>query len=341
MAHEITINQTTGKAEAYYGSAAPAWHGLGTVVPGTVTSREAMELAGLGWEVEQQDMTRTNNDGSRTLIETHVCNVRSDNGEQLGVVGRDYRPVQNREAFTFFDDLVGDRLAMYESAGSLKGGKRVWILAKIPKTYYVSAEDKWEPYVLMANGHDGTMGFRIMPTAVRVVCWNTLSIALSRAAASKVGVMFRHTKGITERVKEAREALGLMVTQFDAMDEAFHRFIEKPLTVDQGTDYFADVLRRTDAIAKVDDDAKDSEPKNSLKTLLDLWQNDNHNLIGGMGRTLWGAMNAVTQWVDHERGGRGESENDQDRSRLDSAWFGVGATYKSRAYAKALAIVGK
>ncbi|HVT87735.1 MAG TPA: DUF932 domain-containing protein [Tepidisphaeraceae bacterium] len=138
MAHEI--DQTTGKA-AVFVTGEPAWHRLGTVIEQATTSAQAIGLAGLDWNVAQWPVRAFGPDnlGAGADIPDVVANVRTDTKAVLGVVGRRYRVFQNREAFDFMDALVGDKLAMYETAGSLHGGKRVWMMARIPKEYRAGA----------------------------------------------------------------------------------------------------------------------------------------------------------------------------------------------------------
>lgn len=334
MAHEISINSVTGKEEAFYGSGTPAWHRLGTVIDGLATSDEALRLAGLDWEVEQQDLMRQG-DGIRWVVETHVANVRVDTNEVLGVVGSKYTVVQNRDAFRFMDALVGEKLAMYDSAGALKGGRRVWLLAKIPKEYHITPEDKIQPYMLFANGHDGAMGLRVIPTAIRVVCNNTFSAALWKADGEGSGVFLKHTSGIMGSVESARAALGLAIAKFDAMDAELHRWLETPMTEGDAAKYFKKISKPLGRRSESDDDDPDAKERPSVVRLQELFHHDPKNQVGGMGGTLWGAFNAVTQWVDHDRGGRGSSQKEQIAARLDQAWFAVGATIKSNAIIEA------
>jgi phage/plasmid-like protein (TIGR03299 family) len=163
MAHEI--DQTTGSA-AVFVTGEPAWHRLGTVIAQATTSAEAIGLAGLDWRVQQWNVRPFGPDDQTvgTDIADTVANVRTDTKAVLGVVGKRYRVFQNHEAFDFMDALVGDKLAIYETAGSLHGGKRVWMLARIPKEYRAGADDLIKPYVLLTNTHDGSQALR-MPTA--------------------------------------------------------------------------------------------------------------------------------------------------------------------------------
>ena len=121
---------------------------------------------------------------------------------------------QNHAAFEFFDAIVQDKLAIYETAGALKGGRHIWMLARLPKTLRAAGDDEIRPYVLLANSHDGTRALRMIPTTIRVVCPNTLNLALGRSAATD-GVTIFHNESLDRRVADAREKLGVISRRVD------------------------------------------------------------------------------------------------------------------------------
>ena len=228
MAHEI--DTTTGKA-ACMTVGQPAWHGLGVTVEEAQTSDEAIKLAGLDWEVEKRQVYFNANDELVEVPDQFVT-VRTDTNAVLGQVGKQYRVFQNRDAFDFMEGLVGDqlKLAMYHTAGSLFGGRRIWMLAKIPKELRIpGTDDVTEPYVLLANSHDGTRALQMIPTSVRVVCNNTLTYAVREAKKAGVaGFTCHHYKSLEARVADAREKLRIVyqeLTGIEArrMDELWHR----------------------------------------------------------------------------------------------------------------------
>ena len=235
MAHEI--DQTTGRA-AVFVTGEPAWHRLGTVIEQATTSAEAIGLAGLDWRVEQWPVRAfdPDNQSIEAGIPDTVANVRTDTKAVLGVVGRRYRVFQNHEAFDFMDGLVGDKLAMYETAGSLHGGKRVWMMASIPKEYRAGPDDLIEPYVLLTNTHDGSQALRMIPTTVRVVCQNTLNLALREAGVE--GLTISHHPRLESQIAEARAKLGIIAARFDKFDDELHAMLAKELTVTEAGGYF-------------------------------------------------------------------------------------------------------
>lgn len=157
----------------FYVRKAP-WHGLGTRVEGALNSREALIAAGLNWNVVQRKIFTQEG----FPVEGYYANLRDKDQKVLGVVTSRYQIVQNREAFAFTDELLGKGV-QYETAGSLKDGRKTWILARLPKTYRL-AEDKVMPYLVFSNSHDGSGAIKVAMTPIRVVCNNTLNLALQR-----------------------------------------------------------------------------------------------------------------------------------------------------------------
>ena len=173
------------------------WHGLGVEVSEAPNSEDALRFAGLDWNVRQENVF--NSRGG--IIKGFKANVRDSDDSVLGVVGDRYKVVQNRDAFKFTDGLIGGDVR-YETAGSLRDGKQIWLLAKLPEQQI--AGDAVEPYLCFTNAHDGSSGVRVCMTPVRVVCNNTLNVAL---ATAKRTWSMRHTENVHERLNEARDCL--------------------------------------------------------------------------------------------------------------------------------------
>ena len=189
------------------------WHGLGRIVMDAPASREALELAGLDWQVESRNIYS----GTGAMIPGYRANVRSTDEAVLGVVSDRYRIVQNEEAFQFTDDLLGEGVT-YETAGSLQGGKKVWMLAKLPEKYII-AGDEVTPYLVFFNSHDGSSGVKVAMTPVRVVCQNTLNLALGTAKRIWTA---RHTENVLLRVQDARETLQLANSYMGELGKGIH-----------------------------------------------------------------------------------------------------------------------
>ena len=211
----------------YVGRQAP-WHGLGVSVKAAPESKEALRLSGLDWKVFQKDIyTETGN-----RIEQYKANVRSTDQKVLGVVSDRYQVVQNDEAFAFTDALLGEGVR-YETAGSLAGGKLIWLLARLPQKHIING-DEVAPYLVFFNSHDGTSAVRVAITPIRVVCQNTLNLALSTARRSW-GI--RHVGDINEKLHEARQTLALSDRYMSALGKSIYELDRIKLSDAKVQDY--------------------------------------------------------------------------------------------------------
>jgi len=332
MPHEI--DSTTGRP-AVFVTGEPAWHKLGKVIQSAATSAEAIQLAGLNWNVEQWRLSATDPSSWRTSsVIDHVANVRTDTRAVLGVVGKGYTVFQNRDAFDFMDSLVGDKLAMFETAGALKGGRKIWMLARLPREYRAGPEDLIKPYILLVNSFDGSTALRMVPTTIRVVCQNTLNLALREAGSE--GIAIRHRPSLEDRVREAREKLGIIAARFDAFDAELHAMLDEELSGRQVARYFEKILPAPTA------DMSEREKANRAATLDSFRGNFENatNTLPGVRGTAWAAYNAVSEWADHQRKVRGANDHARTESRLDSNWFGSSHRIKQQAYSAALQLTG-
>lgn len=202
----------SANAETMFYTREKPWHGLGVEVAGALSSAEALAASGLGWEVLQKEILTE--DGEP--VPGFKANVRDLDGKVLGIVTDRYRVVQNAEAFGFTDRLLGEGVR-YETAGSLNGGRKVWVLARMPREY-IMLGDRISPYLVFSNTHDGSGAVRVAMTPVRVVCSNTLNLALSSAARSWSAV---HTAGVRDRISEAEHTLLMAERYMDALGREF------------------------------------------------------------------------------------------------------------------------
>lgn len=228
------------------------WHGQGLRVEDAPSSEEAIRLAGLDWSVDQQPIYLA--DG--TQIKDNYANVRSSDGKALGIVGSKYKIVQNTEAFAFTDELLGEGVK-YETAGSLKEGKVIWLLAKMPEAFEVLG-DKVEPYLVFTNTHDGSGAVRVCMTPVRVVCNNTLNMALRGA---KRVWSARHTGSIASKLDDARETLQFANNYIKATQETFEELYKIKLND-------ISLHRMLNNIAPITEDMSDRQKENQ-KTIRD------------------------------------------------------------------------
>lgn len=324
MSHQI--DTTAGRAACFV-AGQPAWHKLGAVVAEAQTSAEAIQLANLDWTVDLWPTFATNPDGGEpTPLPGQFAVVRSDTRAPLGTVGNYYRPFQNREAFDFMDAIVGERLAMFETAGALKGGRKVWMLATIPTEYRIAGDDVVQPFVLLTNSHDGTSGLRILPTTVRVVCNNTLTLALNRASSSE-GLSIVHTDSLERRVAEARNKLGVINRQLGEFSTQAKALAKRSLNSEQLRDYFtAMVVGRGE--------------RSQTKLLESFWTNfhNERNTLPGIEGSAWAAYNAVSEFADHSMLVMGKGDAERLDNRVNSIWFGAANRMKQQAWQAVLAI---
>ena len=213
------------------------WHGLGTRVMEAPSSKEALGLAGLDWKVVQEPVYTQ----AEELIEGYKANVRDTDRKVLGVVTNRYRIIQNEEAFGFTDALLGEGVR-YETAGSLQGGRKVWLLARLPHEYIISGE-RISPYLVFSNAHDGSGAVRVALTPIRVVCNNTLNLALSTAKRSW---SIMHTGNEQEKLEEAKDTLFRAETYMDSLGKEFDELRKKKLTDKQVMDYIEILLPMED-----------------------------------------------------------------------------------------------
>ena len=198
----------------------PAWHGLGTVISDAPTSEDAIRLAELDWDVIPKPIY----DEFGRELPGYKVNMRSSDNMALGIVTDRYRIVQNKEAFAFTDELLGHGVR-YETAGSLASGKRVWMLARMENT--TIAEENIDPFLVFTNSHDGTGAIRVAITPVRVVCQNTLNLALSQASRHWSCV---HKGDIQSKLEEARFTLASAERYMAALEEEFGELKMKSVT---------------------------------------------------------------------------------------------------------------
>lgn len=204
------------------------WHGLGTMVMEAPESKEALRLAGLDWRVLQEPVYTENEE----IIPGYKVNVRDSDRKVLGVVTDRYKVIQNEEAFAFTDALLGEGVR-YETAGSLQDGRRVWLLARMPREYIIMG-DRITPYMVFSNTHDGSGAVKTAITPIRVVCNNTLNLALR--SAKRCWSMI-HTGDISSKIEEAKNTLLLADTYMTALGQEFERLRDIKLTEKQVLDY--------------------------------------------------------------------------------------------------------
>lgn len=308
------------------------WHGIGTPVDGLATATEAISKANLDWKVDLHPLkvmpTVANN--FEQEFESHRAVVRTDVNEILGVVGSRYEPLQNEDAFGFFDPLVERNEAIYETAGSIYNGKRIWLLAKLPDTFSVGkSEDVIEKYVLLTNSHDGSKPVVVKITPVRVVCNNTLSFALKKGSGSDE-VSIRHTTNIHANLTEAHRVLEITDNTYSVLNEAYDAMYQKQLKEDDIFEYVKSVLGHK----HTDNEELSTRTINTMESIERLLnEGAGHELFRGNEGNVWQVYNSITEYVDHEKSYRKNTDT------MDAKIYGSGAQVKQRAFKEALSLV--
>ena len=313
---------------AYVGS--EPWHGLGNRLPNGQPLEVWQQAAGMDWQIEASDV-RFMSDVQGHLGTIHTFPeqkvlYRSDNKEALSVVSNRYQVVQPREILEFYRDLMNTNQYELETAGVLKGGRKFWALARTGQSATIKGKDEVNGYLLLATSCDGSMATTATPTTVRVVCNNTLSIAVNGATQA---IKVPHNTSFDSQVVKLQ--LGVAVSQWDEFMTRMRALAERKVKPQEAMSYFRKV------VCDVDDEGTLSTALPNERALKRV-----HTLFEGQGRgsdlvaakgTAWGMLNAVTEFVDHERRARTTGH------RMDSAWFGQGANLKQKALDQALLMV--
>jgi len=296
MAHQI---ETHGRQAAALFARTDPWHRLGTTVAGEAfTAEDAMTLGYLGgWRVRKVPLTAAEigADGVTTMDVPGFATVRTNPftgaPEALGVVGVGYTPLQNEEHAQFLNHLADASGAVFDTAGSLRGGRQVFVTMRLPQHLTIGGTDRVDLNIAALNSHDGTSAFRVLVTPVRVVCANTQHAALRDHVSSW---SIRHTRNAKAAVQAARDSLGLTFAYVEAFEAEAERLIDTATTDAQFFDLVADLFATPEADAPTRVRHAHTQRQH---TLARLWHDaDTQADIRG---TAWGAYQAVAEYVDH------------------------------------------
>lgn len=301
------------------------WHGLGTYVESELTSEKAIVAAGLDWTVKLSPVCASLTGHYSPDSEDFKAVVRMSDERILGVVGGRYHPVQNKQAFDFFDSVVGQGLAMYHTAGSLADGSRIWLCAKLPQDMVLANGEKIEKFLIFTNTHNGTSPVRMLFSPIRPVCQNTLNMALKQGMGE--GISIRHTASIDAKIQEAQKALGLAVNYYKEFETVANQMMITPFTETQMAKVIANMF-------PVDDGAPiPTRTKNNRDTVMDLFKGAAKGSATIL-NTQWQAVQATSEYADHHRSTRAVGGTSEAEARLSSIWFGSSAALKAQAFAE-------
>ena len=292
------------------------WHTLGNESESLMKYMEALEKSGLNWTVFKQPTFAAHPtiDGEFIELPNTFASVREvfgrdENGERDGndsfaPISRDgytytnrYTVIQNIDMFAFVDELVDEHSAIVETCGALHGGRDVWVLARLPGHIRIggSEKDTIAPYLLLTSRHDGAGALKILPTTVRVVCSNTLGLALSQGVKKAGGICIAHTESWARRAEQVKEALGLINERFIRFGEQADVLASTKITKKQSVEFFADVLG-----AKQNEDGEyTGMRKRQIEEMVE-YLDHKTNRVNGMRGSVWATLNAVTIHTDRD-----------------------------------------
>ncbi|MGV0857414.1 DUF932 domain-containing protein [Empedobacter brevis] len=337
MAHNINYNEQTGRY-SFFSVKEKAWHGLGQIVEQYPTSKEAIKHAGLDYEVVKSPLFTNGSEiitdfnhlemNQNTLeVPNYFANIRNDNNTVLGVVGKDYHIVQNREAFNFFDAIVGgDDGILYETAGALGKGERIFITAKLPNYIRVgNGDDVTEKYIFLTTSHDGSGSITAAFTPIRIVCQNTLNASLRNMTNV---VRIKHTSGAKQRIENAHKIMGLANTLSIQLENIFNNWTKVRVTDQEVKKLIQLALcpnkETFDLLKKGAEDEVSTLFKNTVEDAFSYAMlSDTHQMDTTKG-TLYGAYNAVTGYFQNVRNYK------NDEAKLQSIVLGGTAQVKSQ-----------
>lgn len=337
MAHNLNFNERTGRY-SFFSVQEKSWHGLGQIVTDYPTSAEAIKHAGLDYEVIKSPLyTNASNiiDPTDSLeirnnevnVPNYFATIPTDNNAVLGVVGKEYHIVQNREAFSFFDAIVGGTDGiLYETAGALGNGERIFITAKLPDYIRVgNGDDVTEKYIFLTTSHDGSGSITAAFTPVRIVCQNTLNASLRNM--SNV-VRIRHTSGAKQRLENAHKVMGLANEFSNQLEDIFNNWAKVKVADNEVKKMIQFALcpnkETLQHLKAGNDDEISTVFKNTVEDAFAYAMTSDSQQMNTTKGTLFGAYNAVTGYYQNVR-----SYKDSE-AKLQSIILGGTAQLKSQ-----------
>lgn len=298
MAHEV-------EEMMYVGNNVP-WHKLGNrFIEAPKNLVDAMVAAGLDWTVSTKELFLDNG-----KVAPAKATVRDSDGSILGIVGTNYKPLQNKHAFDFFNPFIETGAATIETAGSLMSGKRVWVQAKIKSDVdVIKGNDIIERYILLSNAHDGLMAVRAGFTPQRVVCNNTLTMAQNNGESQLIRI--KHGKNVEQNVDAVSKIMNLANNSFETTLEQYRFLANKEINS-------KDLEKFIKIVFKVDEE-KENAGKRLLNNIIPLFEKGRGNDMKEIKGTYWAAYNSISEYLQYEKGA-------DEQVRLNSLWFGPSKT---------------
>lgn len=338
MAHNLNYNEQTGK-HSFFSVKEKAWHNLGQVISDYPTSSEAIKHAGLDYTVEKRPLFTYDTANHRSDPETdliipeievpdYYATIRTDTEQVLGVVGNDYEVIQNCDAFSFFDSIVGNKDGiLYETAGALDKGERIFITAKLPDYIRVGRNDLIEQYLFLTTSHDGYGSITAAFTPIRIVCNNTLNAAMKNKSNC---IKIRHTASAPERLKQAHRLLGITNQLANELEGVFNQWASIRVT-DQAVKRLVQIAMAPNKevlhnLVEGRQDELSTVYNNMVSSVMEYaWTSPSQQEATTKG-TLFGAYNSVTGYFQNMRNYK------DDESKLKSILYGTGLQRSQTAF---------
>jgi len=329
MAHELNFNQLN-KTWSFASNAQKAWHDLGQVVDGAMTAEEAIKLANLDYTVEKADVFMKTQDDTNVQVDGYYSTYRTDTNQYLGMVKSRYEVVQNKDAFSFFDSIIDSGEAIFETAGALGNGERIFLSAKLPDDFVIGTE-KIEKYIMLTNSHNGTSSVVAGLTNVRVVCNNTLQAALS-GLENKVSIS--HIIGAKDKIKEAYKVMGIASKYNLQIEQMFNQMLDVKMSEGDLATYFTKVLKPYYvSIDGLTQNEMSMRLQNAVDMTLDFAYNHPTQKTVETTGTLWGAYNAISGVYNYGK----NYKNSEDK--FNQYFFGTANKKMLKSFDEALVLI--
>jgi phage/plasmid-like protein (TIGR03299 family) len=329
MAHKLNKHNGTWSFASHSEN---AWHGLGQIVNHAMTAEQAIKLANLDYEVDKSRIQYFESNGFPVQIEGYYATYRTDNGKNLGLVKSRYEIVQNRDAFGFFDAIIDSGEAIFETAGALGNGERIFLLAKLPDDFEI-AGDKIEKYIMLTNSHNGSSSVIAGMTNIRVVCNNTLQAALN-GLENKVSI--GHISGAKDKLKEAYKVMNISSKYSSQVQEMFNRMTDVKLGEGEYRAYFESVLKpeyKNQDIPNNKQNEMSTRFKNMVDATTEFAMTHPTQTINAANGTLWGAYNAVSGYYNYIK----DYKSAEDK--FNSQFFGTANVKMIKSFNKAVEMI--
>jgi phage/plasmid-like protein (TIGR03299 family) len=302
MSHEIHLDELK-KTHSFVSYGQPAWHNLGKVVDSALTAEDCIKYANLDYEVDkttihaQIDVAESEGIGGRIYkqVPERYATYRTDTNEVLGIVGQRYEIVQNKDAFTFFDAIIDSKEAIFETAGALGKGERIFVTAKLPDDFLVAGEP-CNKYIILTNSHNGTSSIIAGFTSIRVVCSNTLQAAL-KGIQNKVSI--EHRIGAKDRLSEAYKVMNIASKYMQEVEEIFNQMAKRKIQDEQLKAYIKEVMRNEYKLGDKEIEEESTRFKNQVNSIYEFALSHPTQQTNAARGTLWGAYNSISGYFNH------------------------------------------